>query len=292
MRLRFLPVVLVICAAVFVWGSTATTQESSPTADAGQVPDGGTILHETSAPAVKITAPVKPVKPHSYDIGNDRILTLSTSQTMPDGMSSITDYDVLVLNYSYGFTDDLQFTLTFVLPVAVLGVLPSLKCRIINTEHFDMAISGYAGVLLSLFGGLGAFAAGAGLSFDYCSDAVCSTVVSLSIKPGIAGVGFNSEPLFSLASGLGSAIKVSRSVKILVEVEDIWGFSGRKEDNYGLFTLNYGVRFFGDRFSGDIGFVRPIFTHDRGNVRFLDKDYQYIDYLPLGAPWLSFTYQW
>ncbi|MFA6035312.1 MAG: hypothetical protein WC889_20615, partial [Myxococcota bacterium] len=87
-------------------------------------------------------------KGHVRSVDDDRMLIMPTAQTKPKGAMSITDYELAILQFSYGILDNLQFSLTATVPVYQFGFAPSLKWKFFETSNVRLAAMVYGGFLM------------------------------------------------------------------------------------------------------------------------------------------------
>ena len=238
------------------------------------------------------------ITPDEAGVGNDRIMTVQTAETLKEGKNSISDYELGILQYSYGITDKLQFSLMFTVPVLQTMIVPSLKYRFLDTEILKMSITAFAafGVVYTVSD----FVAGGGgatVSMDVCLDGgKCASIFTVEgqvFGGGASSYGHNSDSASTLTFNTAAGVqgRVADKVKLLLELS----FSGARPSGSsggGMFTVNYGIRIHGTEFAADIGFMRPVFTVGFSNNDVYVFDNAVMKYLPMGFPYLAFTYQW
>lgn len=216
------------------------------------------------------------------DPNADRVGLFPSAHTLRQGKSVINSYMLFFLQYGYGLTDNLQFSLGTMVPIAPGELLPvqvGMKWRFLESGRVRVAaLSSLAGVLVRGGGG-GFFTAGALSSI--CIDSACESFFNLGVDANwIVGstIGFISEGFAFRYTG-GVVYKVGNSVKLVGELA-----SG------GLATMNdfalargavftYGLRLFGSDIAGDIGFMK-FFAEGLG-----------MDFFPIGFPVVNFSYR-
>ena len=257
----------------------------------------------------------------SFSPGDGRVVLLPTAQIMEAGTQSVSNYELLTFHYSYGAAEDTQFSVLVTAPVAQIGVMPSIKHRFLNDEHLKLAVMAYGGGMIFYAGGsVMAFTAGVGIIADWCIDDECRKIVSFSAQPGV-GMAYDrgsshgdtsSQYGFSFYTGPGLTVEISERVKLVAEVAYAMmgnpsattttcttplpgGGAGqtcreeRRTDTMGVLAVDYALRLHGTSFAADLGFARPVLVHTNGELQNVEE---VMKYLPLGFPWLSFTYQW
>jgi len=246
---------------------------------------------EAKAPVIEAkTQEPKPVE-IPFEVGQDRIVTTTTSQTLPKGVFSFSDYEIALLQLSYGITDDLQFSVMASVPIIQFALVPSIKWRFFHNERIHLALTGYVGgVILYAVNGYGGYLAGLTLSMDTCIDKKCSSIFTINSQ---GGYGWDSQSISggagALAFNTGFIVKLAGSLKLLIELN--YGMSPKIDHStFQALNLNYGLRIHGKQFAADIAFLRPLFYVDHGNVQPIG--YAFFKYVPLGIPYLAFTYQW
>jgi hypothetical protein len=222
------------------------------------------------------------------EAGNDRLILSPTAATLPEGVNSFSDYELILLQYSYGITDHLEISLLFTPPIVQISAYPSLKWQYLDTERVKLALEIHAGetFFYLLYPATG-FIAGGSLIADFCFDRRCGSALSLSVQPDyMVPLSSSNSGTMGIRATLGARFDISKAIKGILEMT----YAGLPVLKEGMLLLNYGIRIHGGRFAGDIGFVRPLFVHDSGNAYGIPKEYW--SYLPLGIPWLGVTYQW
>lgn len=235
------------------------------------------------------------------DPGDDRVMTTPSAGTLRKGRMSFSDYELGLAQFSYGITDDLQFSVAMTVPVMQIGVIPTLKWRFLDTGRFRMAaIAG---------GGLGVFytgpdvliaGGGGGFMGDACVGAGCDSFLSFGAQVIGGHIGgtrdeygsgdWVNDKVIGVTSNLGAVVAVHAKVKLLFELKYTMGkMLDEWTDSGSLFALNYGIRVHGEQFAADIGFSRPFLALDGSRPEDVEE---FMKYLPIGYPWLAFTYQW
>lgn len=233
------------------------------------------------------------------DPGDDRVMTQPSAQTLAKGTFSFTDYEIGMVHFSWVPLDGLQVSLAFTVPVLQVSFVPSIKWRFLDHPSLKMAaIAGggagvfYAGPDQFIVGGGGALVA------DVCLKDDCRSFMSFSSQAGFVKLGgarhgdadFVDGWGWGVFSGIGAVVEVHRKVKLLFELKhSIIRSETDWSDTGSLFTFVYGIRVHGDEFGADIGFMRPFLLLDGSEPEHVED---FMKYLPIGYPWLAFTYQW
>lgn len=207
------------------------------------------------------------------DAAIDRGLLTSHAETIGDGKWAINAYELIFVGVTYGFTEDIQASLSTLVPITtdiplVLALQPKfvlartpktvVAVRVPLTFAKDTTGNGSsfgsfgAGLLVDqYFGPRGRIGLHAGLlvtgvfgdfNFDGDGDSSGMTIGD--------GAGFELD--------LGASFGVSEAVKLILEAQVFAaaGDGGFKVADAAL--INYGVRIGGRGFAGDLGFIRPI----------------------------------
>lgn len=220
------------------------------------------------------------------DANTDRVILGSTAETHPKGTIFFSDYELLLLQIGYAFTDELQLQLTGVPPIiknqpyyfevgAKYNVYRSPSFRAALTGGVDMVTVGGTDTNTGpYFGGrLGAVA-------QVCFIDSCRASVSIT-GGGIITSGVNEVlPVYGSA---GFVVGLSKLISILAEPE-LLGAVGTGAGNINggaYFALGYGVRFSGENIGVDVTFIEPVATTS-GSI-----DNPFI----LGYPFVAFTYR-
>lgn len=236
------------------------------------------------------------------DPNADRIGFNSTAEVLPKGAMSFNDYDVGILQFSWGVAKDLELSFTTTVPVFQATFVPSLKWQVVNTDRVRFALQAYAGVYRTFvpYNSNDVTIAGGGLAgiVDICVGRDCSSIISLGGRfAGGAIIRDDSSKHTLLSYQLNSdgVFRVSKRVKLFLGMsfEEMYSRNeSYKHPNFsgiGSFGIQYGVRIYGKRFAADLGMVRPVFYVDNGTVHGVED---VMKYMPIGYPFLSFTYKW
>lgn len=203
--------------------------------------------------------------------------------TQPRGTFTYNNYELLLHGLSYGVTNNLQVSLTVLSPIAndipFFGI-GSVKWRLRASERVYLALQGSLTYLHEFTGDpIDAFSVGAGIYASICLRDDCSSLLSGSLNYQLAVSDDTTDRVHFLIYGGSVVHRVSRHVKLLVEITSAAGESGSSGlDNISGFLLSYGVRFFTGNLAGDIGFIKPV-----GDTN---------DTLLLGLPFISVSYRW
>jgi len=205
------------------------------------------------------------------DAAIDRGFLTSHAETIGAKQWAINAYQLVFLGVTYGFTDDIQLSLSTLLPVTtdiplVLALQP--KFVIARTPETVVALRVPFTYLQDTSGDGSALGfLGAGLLVDHYFGP--SGRIGLHAGLLVAGVfgNFNftnSGDGLSFADGagfqldLGASFGVSNSVKLILEGQ-IFAAAGDGGFEVGdVVLINYGVRIHGGGLAGDLGFIRPI----------------------------------
>lgn len=267
--------------------SEPATPTPTPSAEGSAAPE--TPPDTEAKPAVEDAAKSKaeatgepgsrPDEPRFQDANSDRTILFSTAETHPKGTFFFSDYELLLLQFGYAITDNLQLSVSGVPPIIknqpyFLDL--ALKANVLRSEVVRLAVIG-AGTVAYLPDTDPSTYFGARLNgvAQFCFDTVCRSSFSFN-----AGTFVNSQsnlviPI-TLAGGL--VVHASNLVKLLLEPAYAVGVGKGVTSQPDGFLLSYGVRLSGDHFGFDLAFLRPVGPGtDIGII--------------LGVPWVAFTYR-
>lgn len=228
------------------------------------------------APPILAPAPVPPEEQdvRYMDANADRVILFSTAETHPEGTFFFTDYELVLLQFGYAITDELQLALTGLPPMfddqPYLFAL-SLKLNVARGERFRAALMGsidYINIDSDNYigGRLGGVA-------QVCFGRTCQSSLNLNAQGFIND---STSDFLPVLTALGFVGHVSSLFSILLEPSYAFVIGDSVDDADG-FLLSYGVRLSGANWGLDLTFVRP----------FADG----YDALIMGVPWLAFTYR-
>ena len=93
----------------------------------------------------------------------------------------------------------------------------------------------------------------------------------------------------SVSTGAGGVFAVAKHVKLLLDLRYNLFRKRSWQNSTSMFGITYAIRIHSGPFGGDIGFIRP-FLAMNGTTAYTVEDV--MRYMPMGYPFLSFTYQW
>ena len=212
-------------------------------------------------------------KAQARDAAIDRGFLTSHAETIGAKQWAINAYELVFLGVTYGFTNDIQMSLSTLLPVTtdiplVLALQP--KFVIARTPETVVALRvPFTYVKDTSGNGSSAGFLGAGLLVDHYFGP--SGRIGLHAGLLVAGVfgdfdfdaGGDGDGL-SLADGaafeldLGASFGVSNSVKLILEGQIFAAAGDGGFEVADVVLINYGVRIHGSGLAGDLGFIRPI----------------------------------
>lgn len=250
-------------------------------------PTGAATGDEPAEPTARGTAGNRPNDVRFLDAHADRVIFGSTAETHPKGTFFFSDYEILLLQFGYAVTDDLQLSLTGLPPIvkdqpyffdfgAKLNVVRGDVFRAALTGAFDVVTAGGTGTDNGPYYGGRLGAAG-----QFCFEMTCGSSVSISggtiITSGI-------KQVFPIYGAVGFIAKLSPLVSLLAEPQLLGalGTGSGNVDSGGFFSFGYGVRLSGKHFGVDITFIKPVAVTGGGSFN---------DPFILGYPFVAFTYR-
>ncbi|MBP9085561.1 MAG: hypothetical protein KBG15_05550 [Kofleriaceae bacterium] len=211
------------------------------------------------------------------DANSDRALLAPTALTPPAGSFSFTNYEIFWMTASYSPTDNLQLTAGTTVPVAAdmpfVGSL-SAKLQLTKTNTVRLALHGVIGG--GVESGSGGSAGLVGGVLTYCLDAQCLSHLSGYVGAGVTVESRASVPMVIAASGI---FRLTNRLRAIVEIDTAY-IAGDFAKTSNSFLANYALRFTGPDLGVDFGFVKL----------FVDGE-DAIPEVPLGIPFVSFTYR-
>ena len=271
-------------------GGESTTVPPAPGGDTAPppVPDS----YATPAPqGAQASSPTPAVESHTVeslrhdDAHADHIVLGPTAFTAPRGTVYMSDYELLVVQGGVAITDELQVTLTTLLPVVdeqPFFVDLSAKYAFLKTPRFHMA--GIASLL-----GSGSsdsddrFAVGrATVVATGCITENCYVAASASAMVWLSP---DLERVVPMTFNVGVTARLVGVFSLLAEANFLGAFGdlsgARSVDVFERGALfGYGARFSSANFGFDLTFVKPLISGDGGD-----------DFFVIGLPWLAFTYR-
>ena len=218
------------------------------------------------------------------DANADHVVLGPTAFTAPRGSVYVSDHELLLLQGGVAITDDLQLTLTSVLPIVgnlFYFVDLSAKYAFLQLPRFHAA--GIGSILM-----VGDYDSGSSSLVVGRLGAVATACITENCY-----VSASASALFWLSGELASVVPITISLGAVARVASV--FSLLLEGNLlaaagdlgsssvdvleQTFTLGYGVRFSSGNFAFDLTMVKPFF---------LDSSSSGFRY---GLPWLSLTYR-
>jgi len=227
--------------------------------------------------------PVQPAEPPAQeqdvrymDAAADRVIMMSTAETHPAGTFFFSDYELILLQFGYAITDEVQLALSGVPPL--IENQPyffdlTMKANLYRGSVFRFALLGSFDVLFDDDGD-GFWGARLGAVGTVCFNPTCQ----ISLSPNVVTF-FNdaTTDFLPIISSLGFVGRVSPLFAFLLEPlytfivgDEVTGADG--------FILNYGVRLSGQNFAVDLALMLPVLE---------DVDNPFI----MGFPFVSFTYR-
>jgi hypothetical protein len=234
-------------------------------------------VYSGAVPPANLSEGMEPAARGAYDDPNlDRSFLVPTAMTQPKGSLTYSNYELALHGLTYGFTDRLQGSLTILPPyvddIPFVAVL-SVKGQVVRSDRLHLALQGSTTFASADHDSAAAFSGGT--LFSACISEDCASLVSL----GLTVLFSNQDEDYILSYSGSLTQKLSEHTKLLVEMvsaayhDDDTGYHGAPG-----FLLNYGIRFHGHNFAGDVGFMRPVGFEDDGNIA-------------MGLPFVNFTYR-
>lgn len=233
------------------------------------------------SPVVQAAAPV-PAPTTTVDRGvvedanSGRGWLAPTALTAPAGTWSFSDFELFVVSAGYSVTDEVQISASTLLPIVdemPLWLLLNGKAQVIKAGRLRGAVQ--AALTYVSVDDDSASALELGGALTYCIDIECHSHVSGFLGAGFAHEDQSAVPFLAAIEG---AFRLGKHVKLILEADT--GFiAGEIDAAADGFLAWYGVRFTSSFLGVDLGFMKPI------------CDGCSSDELPMGFPFVSFTYR-
>lgn len=216
-----------------------------------------------------------------HDAAVDRGFLTAHAETIGKGQWAINAYDLVFLGLTYGFTDDIQVSLSTLLPITTeIPLVLALQPKFVLMRSDDTVVSLRTPLAIANSDGETLGVLGAGVLLDQYLDRDGRFALHAGLLVAGAFGDFSSSD-FEIAEGalfeldLGASLAVASILKIIIEVQLAAGVT---KDGFELADgalVNYGVRFFSGGIAGDLGFTYPVGVD--------------VDELVLGIPYLAFS---
>ena len=209
-------------------------------------------------PAAQAPAPA-PTSSRAGDAHTDRVILMPTAETQPQGTFFVSSYELVLLQFGYGITDDLQFSALILPPIVAdqpFFISPTLKLNVARGEAGNVALLGGVDVVVAgddddAAGMLGRF----GAVGQICIQRGCRSSLSFNalLWSGLAGA----EGSVMLTSA-GGVFRVTDTIALLLEPTFAIPLNGDLSEDDPVGAISYGMRFSGASFGIDLSFVRPL----------------------------------
>jgi hypothetical protein len=174
----------------------------------------------------------------------DRVLLLPTAETQPAGTTTLTSYEIAVIQIGYAVNDSTQVTLTTTPPIE--GIIPldlSIKSTLARGEGYRLAAFGGVSGATGVENGP-AWVGHVGMVGQGCFDVHCRSSASVGATALLLG------PATFVATGAGLRLRVSELFAILAEIDTLVP-AGRSVAEYHGVVAGGGFRWSGKRWAVD-----------------------------------------
>ena len=198
----------------------------------------------------------------------DRVVLLPTAYTHPQGTVFVSNYELIVFQIGYAFTDWTQISLT-ALPLASesLTVLDlSLKTAVVRTDLVRAAAIGSVSGLVGNDIGV-IFVGRVGGVAQLCFGRRCDSSVSLSSNVALAG------PLMLMVNGVGGILRASEHVSFIAELSTMVPL-GTAGGEFNGALAGGGLRLHYDHWAFDFSMLHALEADGPATVPFVTVTYR------------------
>jgi hypothetical protein len=200
------------------------------------------------------------------DASIDRGFIMSHAETLNEGELTLNSYELFLAGMSYGITDDLEVTLTTLLPIVrEMPIVLSPQMKWVFLRGDQQVMSAKLNVTFATLTGEDSSSGGTisgGVSHDFYFDKEGRYAMFSGLD--IGGVfgnvdeGWQMGKGFVMAANLGFSAQVADFMKVMVEGVVPALYADKQFEISDIVNLTYGVRFFGEDLAVDLGFIRPL----------------------------------
>ncbi len=189
-----------------------------------------------------------------YKVGDHELLAMPTAYTMPAGNAYFTDYELILLNYSYAISDRTHLGIFTLFPFTI-DFIETFSIGVKQNYYQDENLA--AAATLTLTPKNDFLTLGNVISYKFNKASFHLNLNYLKSYSSSENLAENDEILV----GIGTKINTSKSIALIMEYYSSSEILSFKETG-GL--INLGLRISSEYFSSDIGFFRPI-QNDMGD---------------------------
>ncbi|PIE17142.1 MAG: hypothetical protein CSA66_06600 [Proteobacteria bacterium] len=237
------------------------------------------LLLSASASATELPPP-GPLPPTPAELARDRDASIDRgifnahAETLGADSWAINSYELFLLGVSYGFTDDIQASITTLLPVVKdLPILFDLKGKFVVYRDATTVMAAQARLLYISHpdedDAIGTFA-GAFLIDHYLDDrgrfAIHGGLQVGGLFGSFSDGGFDVADGAGITFELGVSLGLSDLVKLHLEGWLPAVTTSAKFEFAKFGFVNYGIRFHGESVAADLGFIYPAGDVDAGPI--------------------------
>ncbi len=165
--------------------------------------------------------PTKKKEKRNVESTRHRLIFNPSAVGLKKGEATITGYIAAAWDFEYGFHENLQAGVVTVLPISIIGIIPTVKFHGAVTDYLHLSIGGFGGCLLSYAGSGGSVFLGGGQGV--ASFVSGKHLINISFSAMSAGVsteyGWYGAEEALLVPSLGYRLEMHRN----------WSFSNRIE---------------------------------------------------------------
>lgn len=219
------------------------------------------------------------------DASIDRGFIMSHAETLAEGELTLNSYELFLAGMSYGVTDNLELTLTTLLPIIKempIVLAPQVKWVFLRTDQQVMSAKLNVTFATMTNGGSGSGGTiSGGLSHDFYFDREGRYAMFSGLDIGGVFGSVDSEWKMGegliMAANLGFSAQVADFMKVMVEAVVPAIYADKQFEVSDVVNFTYGMRFFGEDLAVDLGFIRPL-GEDMADLGLL-----------MGLPYVAFT---
>lgn len=199
------------------------------------------------------------------DASIDRGFLVPHAETLHEGELTLNSYELFFIGMSYGITDNIEASLTTLLPVfsnLPVAVAPQLKWALYRSDQQVLSARLNMTYLSDHENDASGGTFAGGISHDLYFDEQGRYAMHTGLDAG--GVFGKVDEDWKMGDGaffimnVGLSAQVADYMKVMVEAAVPAIYADDQFEMSDIVNVTYGMRFFGDDLAADLGFLRPV----------------------------------